>query len=62
MGHNLHMPVLEELEAEEAQWYWEMGNSPESNPGEDWFWSEEEIQRQRQVAACELTEDVLLGD
>ena len=56
------MPVLEELEAEEAQWYWEMGNSPESNPGEDWFWSEEEIQRQRQVAACELTEDVLLGD
>jgi len=54
----LEAPVTEEvLDREElsrlAQWLWEMREAPEENPGEDWFWAEEEIHLQRLTTACE---------
>jgi hypothetical protein len=54
-------PVTEEvIDREElgrlAFWHWEMRGSPEGSQGEDWFWAEEELRRQRLAAGYEMEE------
>jgi hypothetical protein len=66
------MPVIEQYELEApvsedfvdrdelarlAYWHWEMRGSPEGSSGEDWFWAEEELRRQRLAAGYEA-EDI----
>jgi len=54
-------PVTDEVVDREelsqlAEWLWEMHRSPERSGNEDWFWAEEELDRQRLAAGYELEE------
>jgi hypothetical protein len=59
--YEVEAPVTEEVVDREeltrlAQWHWEMRGSPEGSPDEDWFWTEEELRRQRQATGQEIEE------
>ena len=56
--YELEAPVNDEIVDREelahlAAWYWEMRRTLEGTPEENWFWADEELQRQRLAAGCE---------
>jgi hypothetical protein len=61
LQYELEAPVTDEvIDRDElgrlASWHWEMRGSPEGGQGEDWFWAEEELRRQRLAAGNEPDE------
>jgi hypothetical protein len=55
LQYELEAPITDEVVDREelgrlASWHWEMRGSPEGSQGEDWFWAEEELRRQRLAA------------
>ena len=61
LEYELEAPVSDEVVDREelsrlAAWLWEMHDSPESSGELDWFWSEEELERQRLAAGYEPEE------
>ena len=61
LEYELDAPTTDEVVDREelsrlAAWLWEMHDSPEPSADLDWFWSEEELERQRLAAGCESDE------
>jgi len=61
LQYELEAPVTDEVVDRDelgrlAYWHWEMRGSPEGSQGEDWFWAEEELRRQRLAAGYEPEE------
>jgi hypothetical protein len=61
LQYELEAPVTDEVVDRDelgrlASWHWEMRGSPEGGQGEDWFWAEEELRRQRLAAGNEHEE------
>jgi hypothetical protein len=61
LQYELEAPVTDEVVDRDelgrlASWHWEMRGSPEGGQGEDWFWAEEELRRQRLAAGNEIEE------
>ncbi len=64
LQYELEAPVTEEVVDRQelsrlADWLWEMHESPAPRPEPDWFWTDEEIARQRLAAGYEPDESQL---